>query len=107
MGIAKRVVARFKQAKAKTFPEAKQEYFDFLRKRRWTIKDNLKVPHATTRDGRFRLWFKPQAVWFTDPGVGNHQLNNGLSLHVDIRKESPQDLIRLLERRFPEHKEEF
>lgn len=47
----------------------------------WTVRSDLKVPHATAPDGSVRMWFKPQAILAgpgTDMGVAR-------SLHSDMR----------------------
>ncbi len=35
----------------------------------WTVKAGLRVPHATSPDGRLRLWFRKPTVYYT---FGSH-----------------------------------
>ncbi len=59
----------------------------------WKMVPALKVPHATSPDGRTRLWFKSQAVYYS---VGDkHNLGDARSLHADIRESKSNDLIFL------------
>lgn len=51
---------------ARTFDQARREILDALRAAGWSIKSDLKVPHATSPDGNLRLWFKAQAVHSTE-----------------------------------------
>lgn len=90
---------------AKTFADARSDLLAFLRGKGWTVKgesgfDRLKVPHATSPDRQFRLWFKPQAVHFTE---GEHSGGNArtISYDLDIRRMSPEEFLSLLKRKFP------
>jgi len=75
----------------KTFAKAREELIAHLRATGWAISGPLKVPHATSPDGVTRLWFKPQAVYFS---TGNsHTLGDARSLWVDIRKVSPVAVV--------------
>ncbi len=59
----------------------------------WKTVPALKVSHATSPDGQTRLWFKPQAVYYsTGP---KHNLGDARSLHADIRESKSNDLIFL------------
>lgn len=52
-----------------TFDQARREIREILtalREAGWTVKSDLKVPHATSPDGELRLWFKAQAVHSTE-----------------------------------------
>lgn len=53
-------------AKQKTFEQARQGIFAELQRRGWALKTGLKTPRATSPSGNFRLWFRPQAVHFTE-----------------------------------------
>lgn len=67
----------------KTYQVAQCEILVYLAELGWTVKDRLKVPHATSPDGGLRLWFRPQAVRYTRGNA--HVLGNAHSLFVDIR----------------------
>jgi len=84
-----------------TFSDAKKRLLSGLRELGWAVKDRsaygetMKVPHATSPDGRFRLWFKPQAVWMSEVGRGiSHELGHARSLFVEIRGTDAADLAR-------------
>ena len=49
----------------KTYKQAQDAILAELHKAGWSLSGNLKIPHATNKEGTFRLWFKPQAIWFT------------------------------------------
>ena len=85
-------------AKQKTFEQARQGIFVELRRRGWALKTGLKTPHATSPSGTFRLWFKPQAVHFTE-GV-SHDAGDArsLSYELDIRQEDPSRLLDWVQR---------
>ncbi len=80
-------------ARRRTFAQARADILDRLRQKQWTVKANLKIPHATSPDGDVRLWFKPQAVHFTC-GV-SHQAGDARTImyDLDIRKVDPDKLI--------------
>lgn len=78
--------------KRPTFAAARAELLAHLRAQGWDVKTfgasgPLKTPHATSPSGELRLWFKPQAVYFTSGR--HHEMGNARSLWVDIRDESP------------------
>jgi hypothetical protein len=58
----------------------------------WTVKAGLKIPHATSPSGKFRVWFKSQATYLSI-GEG-HTFANARSLHCDRRDLSVQALIQ-------------
>lgn len=79
-------------AKRKTFQEARAEIIEHLKKEHWTVKEGLKIPHATSPNGEIRVWFKPQAVYVSYANrVTDHQLNYARSLWFDIRTMDPHD----------------
>lgn len=91
MTLSERVAQRFLSAKKLTFKEARQQVFDFLRKRGWKIADHLSVPHATSSDGRVRLWFKAQAVYAVhkeraEEGADPLQFKDAHSMSSDLRE---------------------
>jgi hypothetical protein len=83
-----------------TYKQARQAIFDVLRARGWTLKTDLKTPYATSPSGYFRLWFKPQAVYYTDGG--RHVANDArtISYELDIRKVDPSKFIEWVYRNF-------
>ncbi len=49
-----------------TFAAARKVLLEGLAALGWSISSpSLKVPHATSPGGTLRLWFKPQAVYYT------------------------------------------
>lgn len=87
---------------AKTFLQARAEIAETLRAHGWSLSPALKVPYATSPSGALRLWFKPQAVYFTE---GNYHTLNGartISYELDIRKMTGESFVEYIRRRFPE-----
>ena len=85
-----------RDAKRPTFSAARAELLAYLRAHGWDVKTSgpsgpLKTPHATSPSGSLRLWFKPQAVYFTTGR--HHELGGARSLWVDIREVSPAAII--------------
>lgn len=73
-------------AKVPTFKAIQTAILANLRTAGWNVQASLKVPHATSRSGRLRLWFKPQAVWYsTGHAHGSYSLAHAASLHTDLR----------------------
>jgi hypothetical protein len=71
----------------RTFAQAKADHLANLAAHGWRVVTHqlgrpLKVPHATSPDGRAILWFKPQAVY-----LGSH------SLFFDLRTGSTEQLL--------------
>jgi len=98
--IAKRVVLA---AKGPTFEQARQEALTALKGEGWKVTQGLKIPHATSPDGKLRLWFKAQAVWYTfdpDPGHGrSHDFKGARSTWMDdIRKMDGQKFLAEVDR---------
>jgi len=75
-----------------TFTQAREQVLAYLAGRGWKVATRdqngrpLKVPHATSPDGWLRLWFKSQAVHFTEQ---LHNAHYARSLWVDIRHGGP------------------
>lgn len=87
-----------------TFAQAKSLLLNEFQHIGWTVKKDLKFPHATSPDGVMRFWFKPQTVHYTIViGLGGkrHEMGNArtLSYDQDIRKMSVDDLIAHVNRR--------
>lgn len=87
--------------KKATFADARAALLSYLRSRGWDVKTSgpsgpLKTPHATSPSGGFRLWFRPQAIYYSS---GNHHdANHSRSLWVDIRSTSPEEIVRIAEK---------
>lgn len=86
---------RMKEAKRPTFQQAREGIFKYLESRGWTVKASLKVPHATDRNGQWRLYFKPQAVYLDyDSGRRSQfSLNDARSIFTDIRDLTPEEFL--------------
>ena len=80
----------------RTYAAAKSALLDDFARIGWTVKKDLKFPHATSPDGAVRFWFKPQGVHFTVViGGGRHDMGNArtLSYDQDIRVMTVDDII--------------
>lgn len=80
----------------KTYAQAQRDILDNLTANGWAVSAGLKIPHATSPNGRLRLWFKPQAVWFTKLKAGERDRHNfkdarTISYDLDIRKKDPDE----------------
>lgn len=77
----------------KTYAQAQRDILDNLAANGWQVSAALKVPHATSPNGRLRLWFKPQAVWFTKIFArgDRHDFKDArtISYDLDIRTKDP------------------
>ena len=73
-----------------TFKQATNIHISNLTSRGWAVSPALKVPHATSPDGSFRLYFKPQAVY---AAPGRAAIGQARSLHVDSRTVDTEDLV--------------
>ena len=84
--------------KLPSFKKVHQDIKDALTKKGWKLSGPLKVPYATSPDGEMRLWFKPQAIYFT---VGNrHNLNGARTMtYDDLRELSVSEFMNLVEKR--------
>lgn len=83
--------------KRPTFSAARDALYAFLRSEGWTVVmvdrrtfKPLKVPYAIAPNGRFRFWFKPQAVWRSDDGTS---VNEARSTHDDVRDYHPAAFV--------------
>ena len=88
---------REKEAKKKTFPQARKEIIDYLKKQGWTVKEGLKIPWAKDPDNDVQIWFKSQAVYGVgglDGGRAKANFGAARSLHTDIREVSPQEFVK-------------
>jgi hypothetical protein len=99
-----RVISRFALEKKPTFKEAREKVFGFLKKRGWKIQESLSVPHATSPDGKVRLWFKAQAVYAVHEDRGAEgsnplQFKDSHSMSSDLRDNTDEaKFMSLVER---------
>jgi ribosomal protein S27AE len=71
------------EAPKQTYAQAQADIMTGLEKDGWKVNKSLKVPHATSPDGKHKLWFKAQAIYLSK---GNEQLGAARSVHAgDIR----------------------
>lgn len=97
--VAARFATEIVAEKKPTFQEAKSTLLAHLKGEGWKLSaENLKIPHATTPDGKVRIWFKPQALWFSVVDSGPHNMQNARSVHTDIRTETPEEVVKTVER---------
>lgn len=83
-------------AKKETYKAAKARLLADLRANGWQVKEDLKVPHATSPNGKTRLWFKAQSVYyaFTSDRMIPPIMQNASSTWAEIRGATWQDLVR-------------
>lgn len=100
---------RLVEAVATTFQAARAAILDDLQRRGWKVVAGLKIPHATSPHGQLRLWFKAQAVYFTEDlsarsDRNGHTFGNArtISYDLDIRTLTPDEFYAYLKRSFPE-----
>ena len=61
----------------------------------WKASDvNLKVTHATSPDGRVRLWLKAQSIHFTVALDGKHEADAMKPLGTEMRGLKVPDLVQ-------------
>lgn len=74
---------------AETFAAARARLLDELGRMGWATRPGLKVPWAEPPGGGFKLWFRPQAIYFDEH-----------SLHIDDTRGMPvQTLLAYVRRR--------
>lgn len=84
---------RMQGKKMPTYSEAQRSILADLAANGWKVERKLRIPHATSPSGVTRLWFKPQAVWYTalddaaNP-ASRHDFKNArtINYYLDIRK---------------------
>lgn len=90
-------IRRHKASRPLTYAAARAAMLEHLRAEGWRLvltnpsMQPMKVPHATSPDGRVRVWFKPQAVYYA---TGSHDLSSARSLHTDIRTTTGEQFLR-------------
>ena len=86
--------AKKPKALHKTFDAAHDASMAHLEKEGWKVKRGLKTPHATSPDGKHRLWFKGQSIHHTHSKTGSHNVGDAHSLHLyDLKNTSPEDVL--------------
>lgn len=90
----------------RTYKQAQEEILAYLHGLGWSLPNQrLEVPHASSPDGTLRLWFKPQAVHYTEieDSRQRHDRKNAraISYDLDIRKHEPVAFVKLITRYFP------
>lgn len=83
----------------KTYAQARVAILDYLKSQDWDLSlPSLKVPYATSPDRTIRLWFKPQAVYFTESDSGMHRFSDArtLAYDFDYRAISPADFLKFV-----------
>jgi len=103
-GVASKLTARAAKPKLPTFAVQRDAILARLRAAGWDVKDGLKVPHATSRDGTVRYWFKTQAIYYEPlrASRGHFDFGDAHSLVSDMRERPANEmtayLIRAAER---------
>jgi hypothetical protein len=83
----------------KTYKQAQDGILQALHQAGWRVVAHLKIPHATSPDGTFRFWFKPQAIYFsTNKSRGSWNFGDARSAWLqDYRFEEPSKFAKGLE----------
>jgi len=79
--------------KAVTFKAAQAKLLDHLEENGWRVNRDLKVPWAETPEGKYRLWFKAQAIWIGSGGKGS-KLSDARSTWIDPREVTPESFMK-------------
>jgi len=87
---------------ARTFIQARSEILATLAVNGWAVSGYLKVPHATSPSGKFRLWFKAQAVYSSEGDWHQFKDAHTLSYSLDIRKLSAVAFVTWIAKRYPD-----
>jgi hypothetical protein len=99
-GVAKKI--HEKKAKLPTFAKQRTNILAELRKAGWNVTDGLKVPHATSPDGRARYWFKTQAIYAEGRSdKSSFNLGDAHSFMSDMREKLPTEVAAYLIRAAP------
>ena len=78
-----------------TYNEAEKRLLSELAALGWTVKAGLKIPHATSPNGKLRVWFKTNATYLSND---THTFANARSLWCDRRDLPVANLIADCER---------
>ena len=82
----------------KTYAQAQRDILQNLAANDWQVSPSLKIAHATSPNGQLRLWFKPQAVWFTKGSKHNFKDARSISYDLDIRTRDPDAFRESMQR---------
>ena len=82
----------------KTYVQAQRDILQNLSSNGWQVSPALKIPHATSPNGMLRLWFKPQAVWFTKGNKHNFKDARTVSYSLDTRTQDPDAFRESMQR---------
>ena len=77
-------IKRDRKTPQPTYAVAQRSIMDDLATHGWRVSRQLKIPHATSPDGRTRLWFKTQALWVASGG--QLDFKHARSTWIDVRK---------------------
>lgn len=85
-----------------TYLAARAAILAHLASLNWTCKPDLKVAHATRPDGKLRLWFKAQAVHYTQSTIGKHDAGDArcVTYDLDIRTMTPEKFLNFIQHCF-------
>lgn len=82
-------------AAKKTFTAVRSSLLDRLKEEKWNVRVGIATPWAESPDGTFRLWFKPQAVYYSH-GDGVKNIGTAHSMHIDIRDTTPDVFMAII-----------
>lgn len=87
---------RTARGKMPTYAQARQTLLAYLAQHGWSVRTDLKVPHATSPYGDTRLWFKAQAVYIVNgPPPHKYEHAHTISYDLDIRKLTPEEFLHI------------
>jgi hypothetical protein len=90
----KRVTSPSRVKAPKTYAKAQEEILRLLESGGWSVRGGLKIPHATSPDGSFRFWFKPQAIYYTY-GAGVKDFGEARSMFArDYRLVAAEEFVK-------------
>ena len=88
----------------RTYAEAQLQLWQEMQRKGWSMSAfHLKIRHATSPNKKLRLWFKPQAIWFTtveDVVLDKHKHENARSLWFNVRDNSLEKFFGMLDLHF-------
>jgi hypothetical protein len=84
---------------ARTYAEAQRDFLSYLRQQGWAVSPPLKEPHATSPDGGYRIWFRPQAVYYAPREAGKYDRSRAHSLWFrrDLRQMDGPEFVSEVE----------
>lgn len=84
-----------KKKRFTTYKIAREKLIEAFAEKGWKVRDGLKTPHATNKNGFVRYWFKPQAVYVSIDKEGKHHLVRAKSTGQDMRE--PRTFQKLIQ----------